>query len=216
MHNKLLLLLLLFPLCVNASWTGIAGYLGSSEHDWLLTSQDRKTDVTYYGLRIEEKTKADIRIGASVAQYDLRLIDPADLLNIEKFSGERASLYLRWPIKLTRQLKWHSALHFLYLRGTRNNASISAVPDVTINWTEWVLDLGISVQLGRISLRPFVEFRHVDGDISDATGTALFKLVNAQSSGIIADYFVEPTAYVRLRATGAENKALEVSLVREF
>lgn len=216
MRNNLLLLLLFFPLNVYAGWSGIAGYLGTSDSDWLQLGQVREADFTYFGLRIEEKTKADIRVGASVAQFDLRLLETDSLLNIEKFSGERLSLYLRWPVNLMQHLKWHSELQFQYHQGTRNNINSSSIQDETINWSEWVLDLGVSIQIGRLSLRPFVNLRHIDGDISNESGTSLFQLVHAKSSGFIADYYVEPTAFIRLRVTGLENRSVQVSLVREY
>ena len=211
MPISLFILLLCFPLSVSAGWTGIAGFLGSGESDWALTDGNWQSEFTHYGLSIEDKTDVDIRVGASAAQFDLRLIEIGNRQNIQKYSGNQYSLYLRWPVELTRTVKWHSDLHFVYHSGD----NLGQANDETIKWNEWVLNLGISVQLGRLSLRPFINLRDLDGDIT-GTGIRLLELVYARSSGLIADYMIEPSAFIRFRYTGAENPSMQVSLVREY
>ena len=211
MRIKLFVMLLCLSSSVSAGWTGISGFIGSGESDWAVADKHWQSEFTHYGLSIEDKTEVDIRVGASAAQFDLRLTQIGNRQNIEKYSGNQYSLYLRWPIELTRTVKWHSDLHFVYHKGD----SLGQSNDAIIQWNEWVLNLGISVQMGRLSLRPFINLRNLDGDIAD-TGIRLLKLVNARSSGVIADYTIEPSAFIRLRYIGAENPSIQVSLVRQY
>lgn len=206
------LVLVFFPVAAFGGWTGIAGFIGSSDSDWSLVNQIRQADMMYYGFSIEEKTSTELRVGASGGQYDLKLTQLDNIFNTEKFTGEFLTLYLRLPVVLAKSIKLHSDLHYAYHRGSSGFPTL----EQNINWGEWLLNIGISVQLGRVSVRPFVNFRSINGDISNDSGTRIFELESSKSSGIILDYYVENTAYVRFRATGAENESLQISLVREF
>ncbi len=76
MSTRILWLLLLLPLQVLATgWTGIAAFVGKSDSDWLQASSVKLANIDFYGLRIEEKTEIDLRVGARAGQFDLRLTD---------------------------------------------------------------------------------------------------------------------------------------------
>lgn len=194
-----------------AAWTGIAAFVGKSESDWLLPSALNQANIDFYGLRIEEKSNVDLRIGARAGQFDLRLFNPLNVNLAEKYDGQFFSLYLRWPLTLTERVKFHTNVSYQLNLGTLSVDSEST----EINWNEVSLNLGLSLRLGLISLRPFVDFRSIDGDISSAAQTRIFKQNKVESVGLMLDYFVEHFAFVRLMITGGSNQSMMISFVRE-
>jgi hypothetical protein len=208
---SLLLLCLLVVMPVHAAWTGIAAFMIDGESDWLLGSNVVENDFAKYGLRIEEKTEVNLRIGASAGLFGLKLLDKAAVLPFEKYEGEFISFYLRWPEQLSDSIRVHSLFNYEYHTGNQNDDL-----DNEINWTEVSLELGISTQLGRFSIRPFADYRYVDGDISGPTSARLLELDKHYSSGLILDYFVEKTAFVRLRLSSGAYRSFLISLAREF
>lgn len=211
MRISVLLLCLFVAMPVNAAWTGIAAFMIDGESDWLLEDNVLENDFTQFGLRIEEKTEVNLRIGASAGVFDLKFLDKAAEPPFEKYEGQFVSFYLRWPEQLTDSIRVHSRFNYQYHIGNQNDDL-----DNEISWTEITLDLGVSVQLGRFSIRPFADYRSVDGDISGPTSARLLEAKNQYSNGLILDYFVEPTAFVRLRLSRGAYRSFLISLAREF
>jgi hypothetical protein len=208
---SLLLLCLLVVIPVKAAWTGIAAFMIDGESNWQLGNNVLENDFTKFGLRIEEKTEVNLRIGASAGVFDLKFLDKAAVIPYEKYEGQFVSFYLRWPEQLSDSIRVHSLFNYEYNMGNQTDDL-----ENEINWTEISLDLGISVQLGRFSIRPFADYRYVDGDITGPTSARLLELDKHYSSGLILDYFVEPTAFVRLRLSGGAYRSFLISLAREF
>ena len=153
-----------------------------------------------------------MRIGARAGQFGLRLVDPLNVAAAEKYNGQFISLYLRWPIKLTEQIKFHSMINYQFNQGAKSVDT----DNTEISWTEASLDVGLSLQIGLLSLRPFINFRSIDGDITSSAQTRIFKQNGAVSQGLIVDIFVEPTAFVRLMATTGSNRSMSISFAREY
>jgi hypothetical protein len=208
---SLLLMCLFIVTPVNAAWTGIAAFVINGESNWLLGNDVLENDFTKYGLRIEEKTEVNLRIGASAGVFGLKFLDRAGVIPYEKYDGQFFSFYLRWPEQLSDSIRVHSRFNYEYHKGNQTDNL-----DNEITWTEISLELGISAQLGRFSIRPFVDYRYVDGDITGPTTARLLELEKQYSSGLIADYYIEPTAFVRLRLSGGAYRSFLISLAREF
>lgn len=211
MRISLLLLCLLVIMPVHAAWTGIAAFVIDGESNWQIGNNVQENDFTKYGLRIEEKTEVNLRIGASAGVFDVKFLDKTAVLPFEKYEGQFVSFYLRWPEQITDAIRVHSLFNYEYHIG---HQTVDA--DSEINWTEISVELGISAQLGRFSIQPFVDYRYVDGDITGSTTARLLELEKQYSSGLILDYFIEPTAYVRMRLSSGAYRSFLISLAREF
>ncbi len=203
-------ILLVSPQPGFSAWTGIAAFVGEGESDWLLNDDIRRADRLFYGFRIEEKSKIGLRVGASAGHFDLKLKDPDYIIQPEKFGGQFLSLYLRWPHQLTQSLSLHTSVDYKF-----NLGSQSATED-EIDWTELTVNLGLGIKIGVLSLRPFVSYRRINGDIVSDTSARFIKLEDNQRAGLIFDIHVEPTAYVRLLVGDSNHQAMMLSFVREY
>lgn len=203
---------LLFPVSAQALWTGISGFVGQSERDWLLDDTVRQADITHFGLSIEEKTRVGLSIGASAGQLSLRLTNSPSSAQVDKYRANFLSFYLRWPLQLTKLLTLHTRFNYQFNLGIKSND----LENTDIEWSEVFLNIGISLQLGWISIRPFIEYRSLDGDITSDNSTRVFELEDQRSSGLILDFYVEPTAFVRLMASSGESQAMMLSFVRQY
>ena len=208
------MILLLFPGMTCAAWTGISAFVGEGDSDWLVAGGNQQATHRHYGLSIEEKSDVDLRIGASAGQFSLRLRDPLDLSSTEKFDGQFLSIYLRWPIPLTDNLKLHSL--FNYQLNTANSYSDSDLEDDEIDWTELSLRFGLGLDVGRLSIQPFMLLRSIDGDVTSSGLSQSFELADDQSFGLILDYRVEPNAYIRLASGLQDRNSFFLGLVSEY
>ena len=209
MRNSLFALLLMLP-GVSFGWSGISAFLGQGDSDWLFSDTTQSADVGFYGLQIEDRTQSDLRIGASAGQFELRLL-PAPNALAERYSGKFLSLYLRLPSALNESLTLQTLVRYQYHLGDQ-----SLQPTQQISWNEITLELAVSLQVGRLALRPYVYLQRIDGDITSSTQTRLFKLADNAGSGLMLDYYVEAGAYVRLRASGGSRRSAGISFVREY
>ena len=209
-----LMILLLVPGMACAAWTGIAAFVGEGESDWRFDSGTQQATLRHYGLHIEEKSDVDLRIGASAGQFSLRLRDPLDLSPSEKFDGQFLSIYLRWPITLTDNLKLHSLFNYQF--NTANSFSDTDLEDDEIDWSEASLRLGLGLGIGRLSIEPFMLLRSIDGDITSSGLTRRFELADDQNYGLILDYRVEPNAYIRLASGLHQRDSFYLGLVTEY
>ncbi len=209
-----LLLLLLVTGPAGAAWTGIAAFVGEGESDWRFNTDIQPVTHRYYGLRIEEKSDVNLRIGASAGFFSLRLRDPLDLSASDKFDGEFLSLYLRWPVRLTETITLHSQFDYRFNNG--NTFDDSGEEDDQIDWSELSLRLGMGLQLGRLTIQPFFLRRSVDGDITRDDSTSRFELAERNRQGLILDYQVETNSYVRLAAGLQDRDSIYLGLVTEY
>lgn len=213
MRIKQLILLLIgiLSLPADAAWTGIGAFFADGEEQWTVGGGDYIADQRSYGLHVEEKTSLDLRVGASVGQFYTRLVDPNGLRETEKYDGEFLSLYLRWPHRLSDRVKLHSMLDYRF-----NLGNLSRQDEVEMDWSVFSLNLGLGVNLGRVSLRPFIEYRRVDGDISGLGPTRLIDSSSQQGGGVVFELLVDAYAYLRVAVHGGVQDMVYFSLVREF
>ncbi len=195
-----------------AAWTGVAAFVGQSESDWLKGGQKEQASIDFYGLRIEEKTEANLRIGASAGQFNLRLFDPQNLLAAEKYDGRFFSLYLRWPVKLNNYVKFHTLMNYQFNLGTQSIDTENR----EISWNEFTVNTGLSFQSGLLAVRPFISYRSLEGDVSTPLKTEIFNEDKYSGYGLIVDYFVEHSAFIRLMVTAGANQTMLLSFAREY
>ena len=209
-----LMLLLLVTGPVGAAWTGIAAFVAEGESDWRFNTDVQAVTHRYYGLRVEEKTDDNLRIGASAGFFSLRLRDPLDLSASDKFDGEFLSLYLRWPVRLTETISLHSLFNYQFNNG--NTFDDSGDEEDQIDWSELSLRLGLGLQLGRLTIQPFFLRRSLDGDVTSDGATSRFELVEQNRQGVIFDYQVEANSYIRLAAGLQDRESIYFGLVTEY
>lgn len=202
------------PTIVSASWTGIAAFVGQHESDWSVSGTTLNADSRIYGLHIEERTRIGLRIGARAGQNSLTLENPLDLTQFEKYNVQFLSFYLRWPIAVTDMLTLHNRFNYQFNLG--NQSSVDNATDTDIDWIETSINIGISLRLGHVSLRPFAIYRSITGEISSPSVVRKIDLKDNLSTGVLLDIHVEPTAYVRLEATTSGGNSLMLSFVREY
>ena len=184
----------------------------SSESEWSVDGNIRNADIDYLGLRIEEKTETELRVGVSAGQLAISYENPSDNLDREKFDGQFLAIYLRWPHRVSDTLSFHSRFQY------RFNSAIQSQeePDTEIDWTELSLSVGVGLTLGRFQLQPLIEFRSVDGEVSLAGLTSDFENENEYRTGLRLDYIVEPYAYLRAQVSGGDESQFHLSFVREY
>ena len=120
-------------------------------------------------------------------------------------------MYLRWPHQVNETFSIHGLFNYQFNLGNSSGDEL-----VEVDWTEVSLQLGVSAQFGNLSFRPFVDFRDVDGDISGNGSTRLLELKEQRSQGLIIDYYVEKTAYVRLQISQGGTRSFLLTLAREY
>jgi len=200
---------------VHAAWTGIAAFGGENRSDWLFGNTTLRAEAFAYGLSIEERTRAGLRIGIAGGRFSLDLKStPATQAQpvFEEFEGGFLQLYLRWPIALTEHFTLHTRFDYRLNRGDHERPD----NDSEIEWSERSVTAGIALRLGLVSLQPFVRYLSSDGDLDNVTSAQAFESHTHRSHGLIIDLHVEQTAYVRLRSEFSAVESLQVHFVRAF
>lgn len=210
----LLLVSIIVPHTSNAAWTGIGAFVGQHESDWSVSATRLDANSRIYGLQIEEKTLIGLSVGARAGQNSLTLENPQDLTRFEKYNVQFVSIYLRWPSALTHSLTLHSLFNYQFNLGSHSR--VDNVTETDIEWIEASINVGLSLRLGAISIRPFVNYRSLDGEISAPAEVRKIDLKDNQSAGVLLDIHVEPTAYVRLEASTSGSDSLMLSFIREY
>lgn len=205
-----LFLLLVLPFQSAMAWSGIAAFLGQSQGDWLFSGGVKTAQQDFYGLSIEDRTRSKIRIGARAGQFDLRL-SPQTSAAAEKFNGKFIAFYLRWPLSLSSTLSFEPRLGYQYNQGEK-----ALLSQQQISWNQVRLQLALHAQLGALSLRPFVAWRRIDGDITTAQTSRLFVQHQSSSYGLALDFFVEPSAYIRFQGSVGARQGASLSFVRAY
>ncbi len=210
MRFSLLLLVGVLHSSVAIGWTGIGAFIGQQQSDWQFSASRQTADIGFYGLGIEDRTQSPLRVGASAGQFDLRLL-PSLSAPAERYNGKFLSFYLRLPVALGDGVMLHSKLSYRYNLGNK-----SLQQSQQISWSAIDLELGLSLRLGNVLLRPFGYFRRIDGDITDPALTRLFEQAQSAGYGAMLDYYTERSAYIRLRGSAGSRQAVSISFVREY
>jgi hypothetical protein len=197
-----------------AAWTGIAAFAGQQESDWSLNGQAINADSRLYGLQAEERSRVGLHVGARVSQNSLRLESPLNTPTLEKYEVQQLAFYLRWPIPLNDTLTLHTRVDYQY--NTGNRSKIDNDNDIDIDWIETTLETGLSLRMGLFSIRPFVNFSWINGEITTPASITKIELDDGHSAGVLVDIYVERTAFVRLKATASGSDSLFISFVREY
>lgn len=211
MRFKSLALLLLFASSAGADWTGVAVDFANVNSDWKFDDGIREAQTSAVSFQIEEKAESELRVGVSIGYLSMRII--ADTAaKTRKFDAEYLRIYLRQPVRISEFISLHGLLSYRYNTG-RDNDEINPAE---IDWTETSLQIGVSLRFANYRLTPFTAVRHVDGDISDDNGTAVFDLDEPQSHGIRFDYFVDDTAFLGLEVLSGGQAGGYLSFVRRY
>ena len=195
-----------------AEITGISVSIEDYSTTWQFQSGQRTTDINQWNMNLEEKTTTGLRVGVNIGQMSIRIIDQISPTNTQKLNASSLGLYLRLPLKLNDNLSVHGRLSYRFNSGTDSND----IDPGEIVWYETGVELGFSGRWRTIRITPFVDYRSVDGDISDSGGIELFGLVDDFSSGIRLDYFVDSTAYIRLQLISGARDGGYLVFAREY
>lgn len=210
--HQCFLLCLFLPVPVTAAWTGFGVIVGQSESEWSVDDTIRIADIDYLGLRIEEKTETDLRVGVSAGQLALSYENPSDNLDRDKFDGQFLAIYLRWPHKVSDTLSFHSQFQYRFNSTIQSEEEL----DTEVDWTELSLSLGVGLTLGRFQIQPLIEYRSLDGEVTLAGITSDFENENDYRTGLRLEYMVEPYAYIRVLFSNGDDEQFGMSFVREY
>ena len=103
-------------------------------------------------------------------------------------------VYLRQELRINDTVSLHGLFNYSYNNGDDNDEDDRA----EIDWTEASFQIDASLRFENLRVSPFVARYDIDGDTSDDSGTEVFEMDDPVSHGIRFDYFVEPTAFIRL------------------
>ena len=130
----------------------------------------------------------------------------------EKFEGAQLGFYLRLPLQLGEYISLEGLYSYRYNTATESNVSSPS----EMEWHENRLKIGIGTELKTLGFNAFIAYHDMSGDISTGTSVELFKSIDNISRGISLDFFVEPTAFIRLQLSrGAEDSGY-LSFVRVY
>ena len=194
MRYSLLILLCLYSGLANGFWTGIAFEIGDYDLDWKFDRDTREAQITSLDFQVEDKTDAGLRVGLGIGYFDMRVVADSAAETL-KFDGQYIGIYLRQPVRISDRIGLHGQSDLRYWSGDESGDDED---EAEIDWTESRLQLGLSLSFANLRVTPYAEYRHVDGDISDARGTGVYEMDEAQTVGLQFDYFVEQDAFIRL------------------
>jgi hypothetical protein len=195
-----------------SNWTGIIVGLEDSDTHWLVSDVSRDSSVNRLSLKMEEKTEAELRVGISVGQLSVRTRGIAGIDRIDKFEGNYLGLYLRQPVELNHYLSFEGTLGYRFHTGMGQIASDAD----EIEWHETRLVLSVGFHIVDIRFSPFVQWQKIDGDVSGEAGRNVFEIDEAESRGVMVDYFVEPFSYIRLQFSQGGNDSLQISFAKVY
>ena len=191
------------------AWSGIKLELSETDNLWEFKSGDRETRISYINLQVEDKATTELRVGADFGYMTLR-VDAPDPADIDKFDAQYIGIYLRQPFVISQSISLHGMLSYRYHSGTNN------IDPIDIDWSEVALQLAASFRISNIDIAPFAVMYHVDGDISEPGSTEVFEGSSESSHGIRFDYYVDPTAFVRLEFRAGEKEGGYLGFARRF
>ena len=178
-----------------AEWTGISVDIGETTTDLQFETAQRSMRSDSLNLQIEEKSATNLRIGFSLGVSDIRTANVLPPGNAQKFEGGYLGFYLRLPVQMDEHFSLEGLFSYKYNSASSSSTSLPG----EIEWHDSRLQVGLGAKLQALRVTPYIAYRNMHGDISNGSGTELFDLVGSASHGIIFDYFLEPTAYIRFQ-----------------
>jgi len=203
----LLLLLVCAPL---QAWTGISAFIGEYDSDWRIGNEVRPLTLTRYGIAIEDRASSGLRVGVSIGEFGLRLKNSA-ATESDDYAGEYLDLRLRWPLQISRMLTLHGDFGYGWHAGRLSDSG-----DGSIDWSRARVGMGLQFQMGLLGLRPFIEWRSVDGDVDLGGSRRLFENDAHTRGGLIVDLKVDPSGFVRFTWITEGQSGLMLSFVRAY
>ncbi len=205
------LLLLACPGPAAAFWTGVEASIANVDADWAFDAETREAQSSLVSLQIEEKTETGLRVGISLGYFDTRLVadDPSPTL---KFDGHFVGLYLNRLVGIGEHVEVYGQFNLSYHSG--QDSLVGERFD--IDWTEVGVEFGASLRFAHYRITPYAVYTDIDGDISNLADVDVFERDEPVSGGIHLDYFVEPTAFVRLSLQSGGNAGGYLNFVRRY
>ena len=197
---------------VAAPWAGVSLNIEDFSTDWQFPTLERTADIGHWNINMEEEATTDLSIGVNIGQMSVRIYDKFTAANAQKFNLASLGLYLRWPLILNDHFSIQGRLSYSYFSGEQ---TIVTDPD-ELEWDEFEFLLGFAIRWQSIRITPFATYLKLDGDISGSSGTQLFETLEEVSPGIRFDYFIDPTAYVRLQIMDGSKEGVYLVFAREY
>ena len=195
-----------------AQWSGISVEIGESTSDLQFETEQRSMRREDLSLQIEEKTATDLRVGFSIGLNSIRTSNLLPPDNAQKFEGNHLGFYLRLPLQLGEYFSLEGLFSYRYNSATDSNTSLPS----EIEWHDSRLKIGLGAKFQALRITPFISYRNVSGDISNNISVELFDSVDNISRGISFDYFLEPTAFIRLQLSRGDEDSSYLRFVREY
>ncbi len=190
---KLLVILFLYAGLAEADLTGVTLELANVDSDWKFDNGVREAQINSIAFQIEEKTATGLSVGGGIGYIDMRVVGDSGT-DTRKFDGEYLQIYLRQEIRISESISLHGLFNYSYNSGSDNDETDRA----DIDWNEASLQIDASVRFANFGITPFAAYYDIDGDISDNNGTEVFEMDDPVSHGIRFDYYLEPTAFIRI------------------
>ena len=195
-----------------AQWTGILVEIGESTSDLQFETGRRSMRREDLSFQIEEITDTDLRVGFSIGLNSIRTSNLLPPANTQKFEGNHLGFYLRLPMQLGEYFSLEGLFSYRYNFATDSNTSLPS----EIEWHDSRLKIGLGVKFQAFRITPFISYRNVSGDISNNISVELFDSVDNISWGISFDYFLEPTAFIRLQLSRGDEDSGYLNFVRVY
>ena len=195
-----------------AQWTGINVTLEDVTSTWNVDGVEREASINRISLLIEEKTEAELRVGATIGQASIRTDDLTGPTNIQRFDASFVGFYLRQPISFAEFFSLEGTLAYRYNIGSGNS---NADPD-EISWHQIDFSLAAGAQFGPIRIRPFIAWQNIDGDTEAESGREIFEADDAVSGGVQFDYFVESNAFIRFSVSDGNDETFSIGFAKVY
>jgi len=194
------------------AWSGITATVGEYDEVWRIGGVARPVTLGRYGLAVEDRTAVGLRLGLAVGEFALR-IENRDAAQFDDYVGQYVDLRLRWPLELGSVLSVHGDFAYSWQSGI---PSAEGGDTDGIDWSRTRFGLGLQLRLGVIGLRPFFEWRSLEGGADVAGARQLFENDSRTSAGLVVDIEVEPSGFVRFTWLGEGRTGLMLSFVRAY
>ena len=207
-----LLLFALSPVAANAEWTGISLDFGDYDSDWKFDSDTRVAKITEISFSIEEKTRQELRVGATIGVEDFR-VDSDIPGESRKYDGQYLEIFFRYPKPLSERLSLHGQFNFGFHTGSESG---SGEDRGDYDWAQIEFQFGLGVTVGDLRIMPYVSYKDIDGDISTDAGTQVFEMDTPESGGVRFDLFTDDSAYIRIEVFDGADNGLFLSFARRY
>jgi len=191
---KLLVIVFLYTGLAKADWTGVSLELADFDSDWKFDDGVRETQISSISFQIEEKTESGLSVGGSIGYISMRVLAD-NSADTRRFDAESLQIYLRQEIRVSESISLHGLFDYSYNTGSDDDDETDRAD---IDWSEASFQIDASVRFANFSITPFAAYYDIDGDISDDSGTDVFEMDDPVSQGIRFDYYLEPTAFIRV------------------